>query len=81
LAIPWLGYGARCSQRKYVTGVFLDGQWHSDHATTPLDSITGFTGDHDAELIKIQGRLLGHSMQGDDLVLAMETGGAAFTAL
>ncbi len=52
-------------------------------APAPADLTHGasLTGDYDAELIKIQGRLLGSSIQGDDLVLAMETGGATFTAL
>jgi len=50
-------------------------------APVDLTHATGLTGDHDAELIRIQGTLLGHSMQGDDLVLAMETNGATFTAL
>jgi len=50
-------------------------------APVDLTHATSLTGDHDAELIQIQGRLLGHSMQGDDLVLAMETNGATFAAL
>src|ERR1017187_496965 len=54
-------------------------------ATTPapvdLTHATSLTGDHDAELIRIQGTLLGRSVQGDDFVLAMETSGATFTAL
>ena len=52
-------------------------------APSPVDltNATSLTGDHDAELIRIEGRLLGHSMQGDDLVLGMETNGATFTAV
>jgi len=50
-------------------------------APVDLTHATSLTGDHDAELITIQGKLLGHSIQGDDLVLAMETNGATFSAL
>ncbi|MGB7760780.1 MAG: ATP-binding protein [Bryobacteraceae bacterium] len=52
-------------------------------APVPVDltHTTSLTGDYDAELIRIQGTLLGRSKQGDDLVLAMETNGATFAAL
>ena len=50
-------------------------------APVDLTHAASLTGDHDAELIRIQGTLLGRSKQGDDLVLAMETSGATFTAL
>jgi signal transduction histidine kinase len=50
-------------------------------APVDLTHATSLTGDHDAELIRIHGTLLGRSVQGDDLVLAMETNGATFTAL
>jgi signal transduction histidine kinase len=52
-------------------------------AAAPVDltHATRLTGDHDAELIRIQGTLLGRSVQDDDLVLAMETNGATYTAL
>jgi signal transduction histidine kinase len=48
---------------------------------TPVDlTNAGLTADHDAELIRIEGTLVGRSVRGDDLVLAMETNGATFTA-
>jgi len=50
-------------------------------APVDLTRATSLTGGHDAELIRIGGTLLGRSMQGDGIVLAMETNGAAFTAL
>jgi len=50
-------------------------------APVDLTHASRLTGDHDAELIRIQGTLLGRSVQDDDLVLAMETNGATFTAL
>lgn len=50
-------------------------------APVDLTHATNLAGDHDAELIRIQGTLLGRSMQDDDFVLAMETNGATFTAL
>jgi len=50
-------------------------------APVDLTHATSMTGDHDAELVRIQGTLLGRSVQGDDLVLAMETNGATFAAL
>ena len=52
-------------------------------APVPVDltQATSLTGDHDAELIRIQGTLLGRSKLGDDLVLALETNGATFAAL
>jgi signal transduction histidine kinase len=46
-----------------------------------LTHTTSLTGDHDAELVRIQGTLLGRSIQGDDLVLALAANGATFTAL
>src|ERR1017187_4269321 len=50
-------------------------------APVDLTHATSLTGDHDAELIQIQGTLLGRSVQGDELVLALETNGATYTAL
>ena len=50
-------------------------------APVDLTQVSTLNGDHDAELITIEGTLLGHSMEGGDLVLAMETGGATFSAL
>jgi len=52
-------------------------------APVPVDltHATSLTGDHDAELIQIQGTFLGRSTRGDDIVLAMATNGATFTAL
>jgi len=46
-----------------------------------LTRTASLTGDHDAELVRIQGRLLGRSIQGEDLVLALETHGATFNAM
>jgi signal transduction histidine kinase len=50
-------------------------------APVDLTHATSLTGDHDAELIRIQGTLLGRSVQGDDFVFPMETNGATFTGL
>lgn len=50
-------------------------------APADLTHAASLTGDYDAELIKLRGCLLGNSIQGDDLVLAMEMAGATFTAL
>jgi signal transduction histidine kinase/DNA-binding response OmpR family regulator len=50
-------------------------------APVDLTHAASLTGDYDAELVQIEGALLGQSMQGDDLVLAMENNGATFSAL
>ena len=52
-------------------------------APAPVDLTrgSGIDGEHDAELVTLQGMVAGHSMQGGDLVLAMETNGAAYSAL
>ena len=52
-------------------------------APTPVDLTrgAGLSSDHDAELIRIQGKLLGHSVEGDDLVLALDRNGATFSAV
>ena len=49
----------------------------------PLDLMWagGMSGDQDAELVRMRGRLLDRSVRGDDLVLTMETEGSPFTAL
>ncbi|MGB9457779.1 MAG: response regulator [Bryobacteraceae bacterium] len=53
----------------------------TEPAPVDLTQAISLSGEHDAELITIQGTLLGHAMQGDDLVLAMESNGATFSAL
>jgi signal transduction histidine kinase/CheY-like chemotaxis protein len=50
-------------------------------APVDLTRAASLTSDHDAELIRIRGTLLGRSVQGDDLVLSLTANGASFTAL
>ena len=65
--------------------VLEDGEFRKiGHGTLPkpvdLTRPATLSGDQDAELVKIQGRLLDQSLQGEDVVLTMQTGGFTFTA-
>jgi len=62
-----------------------DGEAHNmGQGTSPepidLTRATSLNGDQDAELVRIRGRLIDRSVQGDDLVLTMQTRGSTFTA-
>jgi PAS domain S-box-containing protein len=45
-----------------------------------LTHAISLNGDHDAELVKIRGRLIDHSIRGEKLVLTMQMGSFTFTA-
>jgi PAS domain S-box-containing protein len=65
--------------------VLEDGEFRKiGHGTLPkpidLTRATTLSGDQDAELVKIQGRLIDRSMQGEDVVLTIQTGSFTFTA-
>jgi PAS domain S-box-containing protein len=65
--------------------VLEDGEFRKiGHGTLPqpidLTHATTLSGDQDAELVKIQGRLIDQSVRGEDVVLTMRTGGSTFTA-
>jgi PAS domain S-box-containing protein len=67
------------------TPVLEDGEFRKiGHGTLPkpvdLTHATTLSGTQDAELVKIQGRLIDQSMQGEDVVLTMQTGSFTFTA-
>jgi signal transduction histidine kinase/CheY-like chemotaxis protein len=64
--------------------ILEDGEFRKiGHGTLPkpvdLTHATTLSGDQDAELVKIQGRLINQSIQGEDVVLAMQTGSFTFT--
>jgi PAS domain S-box-containing protein len=65
--------------------ILEDGEAHKMGAGTPPEPVdltpaTSLSGEHDAELVKIQGQLIDQSMRGEDLVLTIQKGGFTFVA-
>jgi PAS domain S-box-containing protein len=65
--------------------VLEDGVAHNMGPSTPpepinLMSVTSLSGDQDAQLVRIQGRLIDQAVRGEDVVLTLRTAGSVFTA-
>ena len=57
-------------------------KWGQGREPRPIDltHATSLSGDQDAELVRIRGRLIDRSVEGDDLVLTLQMRGSTFTA-